>query len=1290
MNSGVGEDQAKRRLAHLKGVRVLDPDEEPFDMNSVRSLDRKIDHLTKGDEVRGGDNEGGVDYLGFYRDFLKKHAFPNDTYNWRSLERAQAHANLMPKAKLRNVGPFSPMDSQSWQFVGPTNLQAANAICFGIGPVNGRINAVAFDPKTPTTIYAGAAQGGLWRSTNAGATWTWLSSTWSQLAVNCIAIDPMNSNIIFVGLGDYHGHLWGCHGIEWSTDGGQTWSLIDPAIFRKNGVASLLIDPTNDQTIIAGTGDYAAGDDLYRSTDGGVSWTELNQNTYNCRFSTLAATAPVNGNTRFYALAAGIPDSSISTLSRLIYSDDHGKSWQSQACPIQDSANGYWAYSVATSPTNSQNVYILDSQNMKLYTSVNQGKNWTDQSANLPTGGKLHGSDNYNFSQSWYDFNLGCGNRVVKSSNTDILYLSEIDIQESDDQGKTWNSVGGPSWLTQSQGAITHNDQHAFAMCLTNPNLMLFSNDGGIYQLSWDSNKQKNSITSLNKYLANSMFYKIACHPTDPNYLIGGAQDNATPFATGDLGNWGNTCAGDGGGCAINQQNPLISYATDENLGMIRTDDGWKTWKDISPPVPAGENLPFVATVVLNPFDQTKLYTGTNHFWIYDDTSNQWTEGPEVGLSDGTVTAIAVAPSDQNRIYCGASNGVLTTSADGGTTFRFVPPPITAGITSISVNPTNPNDIVIGFSSSGIKHLWRCTNTAGPFQYPWTPVTGSGTTSLPDSSLNSFARDLDDPQNTWYVAMDAGVFQTTDGGTTWANMGTAFGLPPVLAHDLVAVPGTRYLNLGTFGRGWWRIYLPAGGANLNGLTISPNPVVGGLTTVGSVTLSKPAPSSGTTIQLKVDSSISAPSSITVPSGATTASFQISTSVVSSDATATITATEISISKSQTLTIKAPVLQSVGAVTNPVVGGMSATGEVLLTGNAPTGGIKVTLSSSQANVKVPATVTVAAGSSVAAFTITASTVGADLSTMITAKAGSVTQTGTFYVRAASLQGMTLSSSPVVGGSEMACTGILTFNGPTPSAGLAVQLSSTDKTVVVLPTSITAKPTSSQLTVSFAVKHLLVRSSQTVTITATANHHSVFANLQVDPFAIASISLNPSSVAGGDKSTGTIILNAMPGPNSGAITVTLTQSGAKVALPANAKVPVDIGSGSFTVTTSAVPSDTLSFIKGAVGTSSQHATLSIKAPVLVRVTVKPTTVKGSASTVVTGTVGIGSPAPAGGVVISLGTSDTNVATTPANVTIRAGQKTATFAVTHHKVGSTVTLTVGATLGSVTVTTPLTVTR
>ena len=915
-------ETVRKRLEGISGLHPVEPDDDPVDMLSVQSVGRKIADLTREERLerqsghlpKAEQEKKKADYLQAYLHFVGPRSFPKDKVDWSVYHNARAHiASMKPTALF---GKSKPMISgQSWNYVGPTNLDVPYTRYYGVRPVSGRFNAVAFDPNSPSVMYGGAAQGGLYKSTDGGVTWNWLSANWSHLGVNCIAIDPTNPNTIYVGLGDYHGYIGESVGVMKSTDGGSTWSEIGTGSMGQIGVAKIVIDPTASQNLIAGTGDVNSYGRLYRSTNGGQTWTPVS-NLANAYWPAIAASAPVGNTVRFYAVAAGIAPSN-GTPSSLVYvSDDHGATWQLQPSPVVPNSKVHWAYAVATSPTNPNNVYVLDSESEKLYASTNQGGNWTDISANFPHGNEI--TTDYNFSQSFYDYHLECGSRMTNSVTSDVLYVGEIDIVESADNGATWTSIGGPTYTTNAK---SHNDQHALAVCPTNPNLALFSNDGGLYTVTYDPTSGTNSVVSLNQNLGATMFYTISMHPINANVMLGGTQDNATPVSSGDLANWSNVGGGDGGGTAINQTDPSIQYCTSEYLGIYRTNSSWTFLDSYITPSTSSDPLPFVTVLTLDPNNQYHLFTGTNYLYMWNDVTQTWKThiggtrlaGPVTANSKPTIQAIAIAPSDSNRIYTGSSDGQLWMTVDNGNTWKHInlnsaTLPLRA-ITSISVSPSNSSDILVGLSGTGTAHLYRCSNTEAA-----TPVyavaSGVGNNSLPDLPLNVVIRDLDNPATTWWVGTDNGVYQTIDSGTNWTNAGSPYGLPNVIVDDLVAVPGTHYLNAGTYGRGIWRILLPTPSPSLSDLTLNPTSVRRGGVVTGQVNLTYPAQSGGFTVNLTSSDAIGAPvpATVTIPAGSMSATFTIQTlGTLSSPESVTVTATAGAVTVNQNLSITVPTI-----------------------------------------------------------------------------------------------------------------------------------------------------------------------------------------------------------------------------------------------------------------------------------------------------------------------------------------------------------------------------------------------
>lgn len=375
------------------------------------------------------------------------------------------------------------------------------------------------------------------------------------------------------------------------------------------------------------------------------------------------------------------------------------------------------------------------------------------------------------------------------------------------------------------------------------------------------------------------------------------------------------------------------------------------------------------------------------------------------------------------------------------------------------------------------------------------------------------------------------------------------------------------------------------------VTFSPTSVLGGTSTVGTVTLTAAAPVGGMTVALTSNSSAATvPSTITVNSGKTSATFTVNTTAQTTDTTVKISATANGTTVSSTLVVQAPGVGTVAAAPSTVTGGTAATGTVTLNSPAPAAGMTVTLTSSSTSVTVPASVKVAGGTSSATFSITTKAVASNVSATVTAKHGTSTTSGSLTVIPATVKSIAVSPNTAVGGKTVV-GGTVTLTGPAPSTGTTITLSSS---------------------------------------------------------------------------------------NTGAATV-----------PAMVKVASGATSGKFTVTTKAVGTTTVVTITGKFGTNSQSGTLTVQSPIISALVLKPATVKGISTTAVTGTVTIGSPAPAGGLNISLSSANMQVANVPQSITIAAGKTTGTFSVSHVGVSAQATISITASSGGTSKSAVLTVT-
>jgi hypothetical protein len=449
--------------------------------------------------------------------------------------------------------------------------------------------------------------------------------------------------------------------------------------------------------------------------------------------------------------------------------------------------------------------------------------------------------------------------------------------------------------------------------------------------------------------------------------------------------------------------------------------------------------------------------------------------------------------------------------------------------------------------------------------------------------------------------------------------------------------------------------------SLSSLTLNPTTLIGGSSSTGTLILSGAAPVGGLAVTLSSSNTSVAqvPASVTVAAGSATATFTVTTSAVAATGTVNISGTYGSIQAGATLTVNAATLSTFTLNPTAVVGGASSTGTVTLTGPAPTGGAAVALQSSNtAAASVPSSVTVAAGRTSATFAVTTHAVGSNTSATITGTLGA-SRTATLTVNVATLSSISRSPTSVVGGANS--TGTVTLNGAAPAGGALVTLQSSNTAAAQVPASVTIAAGSTSAT--FTITTTPVTANTSVTITGTYGIART-TTLTVNAATLSSIARNPTSVVGGNNSTGTVTLNGAA-PAGGAV-VTLQSSNTSAAkVPASVTIAAGSTSTTFTITTSGVASSTSVTLTGVYG-NTRTTTLTVSVASLTSLSLNPGTVVGGSTS--TGTLTLNGAAPPLGAVVSLTSSTTSAAQVPASATIPAGSTSTTFTVTTSAVQGT----------------------
>ena len=1182
---------------------------------------------------------------------------PDEALKWRRLAWVDDNGVIAPGSMARAISQKRAMTANhkalvsGWQEVGPANL-------------SGRSTCLAIDPNHPLTMWMGSAGGGVWKSTDGGTTWSPQGDTLKSLAVNALILDPNDHTTLYAGTGEGYFNIdaVGGFGVFKSLDGGTTWTQM-PGTASWSNVNRIAIQPGNSNIMLASV-KYGG---IYRSTDAGTTWKQV--------VAAQSGHAIAFTDTNPQRVIGSIQDYNFTTktwFESAIFSTDAGVTWTKASGPL-NTFSGFGRIETAPVHGDQNSVYASASDGL-IYKSVDGGASYLAVTLSGNTG------------TSWY------GNAIwVDPTNSNRIVVGGTYIYGSTDGGVTMKIIG-QGYIQTTQ---PHPDVHYIVQSPTydgTTNRVVYTcTDGGLYEAVDISTASTNSGWLRRDQGARTTQYYSIAGDGPSGRIVGGLQDNGTQSNLLGSNQSQYIYGGDGGYVAIDSQSPQYVYGEYIYLELFRNNDGgsgnnagsiYGGLNDAG----SGSTANFIAPFILDPNNSQVLLAGGASLWRSPNArASSPTWAAIRAPSTSVISAITVAPGNSDVIWVGQNDGTVAMTTNGTSstptwkTISAAGSPLPSRyVTRILVDPSNSNIVYVTVGGFTTNNVWKTTNAGDT----WTSITGTGSGTLPQVPVRAIVRDLYSA-NSLIVGTEIGVFSTTNGGQSWS---VSSDLPAnVSVDELAYMNNSTTLLAGTHGRGVW--VLPGSNFGLASLATSPTSTAGGSSVTGTVTISPAAPSQGMTVNLISNSAdAKVPTSVTVPGGATTVNFQITTLGVKATETVTIQATLANSQQTANLTLTPAALGPVTLSPTSIVGGKTVSGSVSLSGAAPPNGAIVYLSSNSTLATVPTSITVPAGSTVGNFTVNTFGVTSTKSVTISAVFGNSSQSATLSINPAGLQSVTLSSSSVVGGSRDFLTGTVNLSGIAGSQ-VTVALQSSSTTVATVPISVKVPAGASSVT--FSVTHLKVTTSSSFTVKATSGGIFTTASCTVAPFVIASSGVNPTSLFGGTSSVGSVTLNAVPGTKSGAISVKLSSASKAVKLPATVSVPIGSSSASFTVGTYAVATNTTATILSVLGSSSQQALLAINAPKLSGLAVSPSSVKGSASTAVVGTVTLSGIAPTGGIAVSLTSSNTNAATVPSTVTVPAGQNHVAFKVTHKKIATQESVVLTASASSITSTASLTIT-
>ena len=689
---------------------------------------------------------------------------------------------------------------------------AATWTALGPGNIGGRVRSIVIHPTNSNLMLIGGVSGGVWKSTDGGATWKPKGDSLDFMAISSMVIDPTNSNIVYAGTGEGWGNLDAVYGggIYKSTNFGDSWTLLastsgsSASSFRN--VMKLAADGSGN--IYAATknytykynhvpGEYTVEGGLFKSTNGGTSWTKISSTDMTTNYFTPTDVIPITTNTIIYAVGK-----SGTTNGGIYRTTNDGTNWAKIVSNLPTS--NYGRIALAQDPSSSNTLYSVfqsydtthagDAGLKGIYKSTDGGVKWTQ----LTSPPKIVSTGNMSYlkNQGWYDNVI-----AVDPNNSNNIYVGGVDMMKSTNGGSSWSQV--TYWDPYYGSPVVHADHHALVFDKNNTNTFYSGNDGGVYKTT----NGGASWTMLNNGLEITQFYSGAVYKSGATYH-GGTQDNGHLKYSGSGIIWTTVAGGDGGYSAQDQSNSSVMYEEYVWLEMSKSTDGGVNWSScINGLTDAKDDNKclFIAPFAMNPENSSVLVAGSDKVWVTSNSASSWTQSSNVLSSGANVSAVTVVNATANYLgFAGTTDGKIfkCTSLDpasGIDTWTDITPTgnNSGWVRRIVVDQSDKNKIYAtyaGYNTSGTlasRHVWYSTNQGTS----WTDISGN----LPNVPVHTLAKDPSS-STTLYVGTETGVYSSTNGGGTWASFNA--GMPLYVPTDeLVVQSNTKALFAFTHGRG---------------------------------------------------------------------------------------------------------------------------------------------------------------------------------------------------------------------------------------------------------------------------------------------------------------------------------------------------------------------------------------------------------------------------------------------------------------------------------------------------------
>jgi photosystem II stability/assembly factor-like uncharacterized protein len=680
-----------------------------------------------------------------------------------------------------------------------------------IGPFRGgRAEAVAGVAGNANVFYFGAVAGGVWKTTDAGISWKPLFEHHAVSSIGAIAVDPQDPNVIYVGTGEeaLRGDISDGDGMYKSVDGGKTWTHI--GLDDTKHIAKIVIDPHDPNIVFVAAIGHAYGPNaergVFRSTDGGKTWQKVLYKDDKTGAIDLTFAAQ-NSHTLYAALyqevrtpwgfTSGGPGSGI------YKSVDGGTTWkQLQGNGLPTGVMGRIGIAVGA---DGERVYaLIEAEKGGLYRSDDGGEHWQF----------ING--NHDFTQrAWYFMNI-----YADPKQTDTVYILNTGMYRSTDGGQTFKSVNAP-----------HGDRHDLWIDPTNTDRMIEADDGGA-TISEDGGK----TWSTEDNQPTAEFYHVSTDDRFNYYVYGAQQDNSTVaiasrtdgFDIGDK-DWYDVGGGESGFVIPDPKDPNVVYAGSYDGLITRYDKANGQEQDISawPLNPMGHaasdtkyRFQWTAPIAMSPFDSHTIYHGAQVLFKSTDEGRTWTvispdltrnDKSKQGSSGGpieqdntsveyydTIFAVAESPLQRGLIWVGSDDGLVHVTRDGGKNWSNVTPKDLPEWSRIDLVEPSPHEAGTAYVAAD-RVRW---DEFRPYLYKttdygktWTKITDG----LPADSITHAIREDPVRKGLLFAGTETGVWVSFDDGAKWQSL--QLDLPTVPVHDLTIHRDD--LIIATHGRAFW-------------------------------------------------------------------------------------------------------------------------------------------------------------------------------------------------------------------------------------------------------------------------------------------------------------------------------------------------------------------------------------------------------------------------------------------------------------------------------------------------------